>query len=200
MGELKFICLWLSTFCRPSRQQVVLGRVMLSLRKPKIRNALKLRLYAPNFGFYRRKNDCFMLQKESGRSGENPVFQARPDPRKVSKRVLSACGLCRWGSPIGGRELCSVLMWLGCSSASGMITWPCRVQEGEAPSWSHEGPFTLLGQRLWEEMDGNGCFPLMSPSSCDKEGAGGLSGRCFSCKFWIAVKPRCEEGTCAWNI
>lgn len=44
---------------------------------------------------FQRKKYCFMLQKESGRSGENEMYQARLYPGKESKQALLACGLYR---------------------------------------------------------------------------------------------------------
>lgn len=62
--KLKFICLWLITFCQPSQQQVVLGRVMLRVHGPKIINTLKFRLRAPNFSFYRGKSIASCYRRE----------------------------------------------------------------------------------------------------------------------------------------
>lgn len=114
--ELKFTCLWLSTFCQLSKQQVVLGRVMLRLHQPKIINTLKLRLYAPNFSFYRGKKYRFMLQKGREEAEKTQCFkQGLIQERNPNKCCQLVASLVR-GDSIR-RELCNVLLCLG--------TWLC---------------------------------------------------------------------------
>lgn len=119
------------------------------------------------------------------------MLQARSCPGMESKQMLSACGLYRqrqFGRGVWALHCAPVSRtWLCCCWRMGRraVTAQrcCFQNEKNSPKggirW--QGPFTLIGwRRRWT-------------------GVGVLSGKCSSCKFWIALRSK-WEGRCVSDI